>query len=77
MLLTETVYCSRLYGIFVWKCCLYFFFNFFVGENVVNVGNILPGQDIVNFELSDGEDEFYQPIPAQDDHGNDEQGKIL
>ena len=52
----------------------------FLGENTLNVatvGNILPTEDIVNYELSDGEDEFYQPIPAQDDNGNDEQGKIL
>ena len=43
----------------------------FLGENAVNVGNILPAQDIVNYELSDAEDEFYQPVPAQDDNGND------
>ena len=50
----------------------------FLDENAVNVatvGNILPAQDLVNYELSDGEDEFYQPVLAQDGNGNDEQGK--
>ena len=51
----------------------------FLGENTLNgatVGNILPAQDIVNYELSDREDEFYQPLPPQDGDGNDVQGKI-
>ena len=58
----------------------YYLFNFFLGENTLNdttVGNILPAQDIVNYELSEGEDEFYQPLLAQDGNGNDEQGKRL
>ena len=52
----------------------------FLGENTVNVatvGDILPAQDLVNYELSDGEDEFYQAIPAQDGNGNDDQGKMI
>ena len=52
----------------------------FLGVNAVNVatvGNILPAQVIVNYQLSDGEDEFYQPIPPQEADGNgaDLQGK--
>ena len=55
-------------------------FNVFLGENTLNVatvGNILPAQDLVNYELSDGEDEFYQPLPPQeaDGNGTDLQGK--
>ena len=55
-----------------------YLFYLFLDENAVNVatvGNILPAQDIVNYELSDGEDEFYQPLPPQDGNDNDLQGK--